>query len=81
MAEESLTVGLLRELLLDDDHDRVSLDGGRGDETFVLERRGEGWLVFFLSVAVSGTSGSTGQKTRRAATSLADSRAKASPQT
>jgi hypothetical protein len=41
-----LTVGRLRELVLDGD--RVSLDGERVDETFVLEHRGHGWLVFFL---------------------------------
>jgi hypothetical protein len=43
---EVLTVGRLRELLLDDG--RVSLDGERDDETYVLECRGHGWLVFFL---------------------------------
>ena len=26
----------------------VSLDGEREDETYVLEHRGRGWLVFFL---------------------------------
>ncbi len=43
---EVLTVGRSRELLLDGD--RVSLDGERGDETYVLEHRGGGWLVFLL---------------------------------
>jgi hypothetical protein len=43
---EVLTVDRLRDLLLDGD--RVSLDGERGDETYVLEHRGRGWLVFFL---------------------------------
>jgi len=43
---ELLTVDRLREFLLDGD--RVSLDGERGDETYVLEHRGHGWLVFFL---------------------------------
>jgi hypothetical protein len=28
--------------------DLVSLDGERIDETYVLEHRGSGWLVFFL---------------------------------
>jgi hypothetical protein len=26
----------------------VSLDGERADETYVLEHRGAGWLVFFM---------------------------------
>ena len=43
---EEMTVGRLRELLLDGDP--VSLDGERHDETYVLENRGHGWLVFFL---------------------------------
>jgi hypothetical protein len=43
---EEITVGRLRELLLDGDP--VSLDGERDDETYVLENRGHGWLVFFL---------------------------------
>jgi hypothetical protein len=38
----------LRELLLDQDRAMVSLDGEREDETYVLEHRGRGWLVFFL---------------------------------
>jgi hypothetical protein len=48
MSEASLTVSRLAQLLLDDDQDRVSLNGQRRDETFVLEHRGSGWLVFFL---------------------------------
>jgi hypothetical protein len=28
--------------------DLVSLDGERADETYVLEHRGAGWLVFFM---------------------------------
>lgn len=48
MAEVSLTVERLRELLLDGDRAMVSLDGERGEETYVLECRGRGWLVFFL---------------------------------
>jgi hypothetical protein len=50
MSEALLTVEQLRELLLDEDQNRVSLDGIRDDddETFVLEHRGSGWLVFFL---------------------------------
>jgi hypothetical protein len=43
-----LTVKRLRELILDDERAVVSLDGERSDETYVLERRGGGWLVFFL---------------------------------
>ncbi len=48
MPEALLTVEQLRELHLDEDRDRVSLDGYRDDETFVLEHRGSGWLVYFL---------------------------------
>jgi hypothetical protein len=44
MNEVPLTVTRLQELLFDDDP--VSL-GGRLEETFVLEHRGGGWLVFF----------------------------------
>ena len=43
---EEMTVYRLRELLLDGDP--VSLEGERSDETYVLEHRGHGWLVFFL---------------------------------
>jgi hypothetical protein len=46
VGEVLLTVERLRELLLDDD--RVSLDGEREDETYVLEHRGRGWLAFLL---------------------------------
>ena len=42
-----LTARRLRELLLDDERALVSLDGERADETYVLEHRGAGWLVFF----------------------------------
>jgi hypothetical protein len=42
------TVERLRELLFEDGRGRVSLDGQREDETFVIEHRGRGWLVFFL---------------------------------
>jgi hypothetical protein len=45
--DRPLTVARLRELLLDDERALVSLDGERADETYVLEHRGEGWLVFF----------------------------------
>lgn len=48
MSEALLTVERLRELLLDEDQNRVSLEGIRDDETFVLEHRGSGWLVFFI---------------------------------
>lgn len=44
----ALTVESLRDLLADGDRARVSLDGERADETYVLEHRGRGWLVFFL---------------------------------
>jgi hypothetical protein len=43
-----LTVARLRDLLLPDDRALVSLDGERTDETYVLEHRGAGWLVYFL---------------------------------
>jgi hypothetical protein len=43
-----LTVERLRDLLAGDDEVRLSLDGEREDETYVLERRGAGWLVFYL---------------------------------
>ena len=42
------TLDRLRELLLGQGRTMVSLDGQRTDETYVLERRGAGWLVFFL---------------------------------
>ncbi len=48
MSEPLLTLDRLRELLLDQDRTMVSLDGQRTDETYVLEHRGAGWLVFFL---------------------------------
>ncbi len=43
-----LTVDRLRDLLLEDERAMVALDGKRVDETYVLERRGDGWLVFFF---------------------------------
>ena len=43
-----MTVGRLRDLLAGDHSGRVSLDGERADETYVLEHRGDGWLVFYL---------------------------------
>jgi hypothetical protein len=44
-----LTVAAVREALAARGRlSLVSLDGERADETYVLERRGQGWLVFFL---------------------------------
>jgi hypothetical protein len=43
-----LTVDRLREILLEDERAMVALDGKRVDETYVLDRRGGSWLVFFL---------------------------------
>jgi hypothetical protein len=40
-----MTVARLRDLVVGED--RVSLDGDRVDDTFVLEHRGAGWLVFY----------------------------------
>ncbi len=48
MVDTPLTVTRLRELLPADDRSVVSLDGERADETYVLEHRDAGWLVFFL---------------------------------
>jgi hypothetical protein len=44
MNEVAMTVTQLRELV---GEQRVSLDGERADDTFVLEHRGAGWLVFY----------------------------------
>ena len=46
MTEAPLTVASLRKRLAETAP--VSLDGERADETFVLEHRGGGWLVFLL---------------------------------
>ena len=43
-----LTVARLRDLLFDAERALVSLEGERADETYVLEHRGAGWLVFLL---------------------------------
>lgn len=43
-----LTIARLRDLLLDGEKTLVSLDDERAEETYVLEHRGAGWLVFFL---------------------------------
>jgi hypothetical protein len=43
-----LTVARLREHLLPNERVLVSLDGERAEETYALEHRGAGWLVFFL---------------------------------
>jgi hypothetical protein len=46
---EPLTTARLRDLLTaSGELDLVSLDGERADETYVLEHRGSGWLVFFF---------------------------------
>ena len=46
---EPLTTSRLREILAANGRlDLVSLDGERTDETYVLEHRGAGWLVFLL---------------------------------
>lgn len=46
---ELLTIGRLRDVLAARGHlDLVSLGGERADETYVLEHRGAGWLVFFM---------------------------------
>jgi hypothetical protein len=44
----SMTVARVREVLLPGERAMVSLDGERGEETYVIEHRGAGWLVFFL---------------------------------
>jgi hypothetical protein len=46
VADVPMTVARLRDLVAS--RDRVSLDGQRTDDTFVLEHRGSGWLVFYL---------------------------------
>ena len=43
-----MTVERVRDLLTGSDRARVSLDGERADETYALEHRGTGWLVFYL---------------------------------
>jgi hypothetical protein len=43
-----MTIERLRDLLPGGDRARVSLDGERSDETYVLEHRGTGWLVFYF---------------------------------
>jgi hypothetical protein len=48
VAEVVMTVDRLRDLLAADGGlALVSLDGERAEGTYVLERRGSGWLVFF----------------------------------
>jgi len=42
-----LTVERLQSLLTTDPRSVVSLAGERADETYVLEHRGSGWLVFY----------------------------------
>lgn len=62
---EPLTTARLRDLLTaSGELDLVSLDGERADETYVLEHRGSGWLVFFSSAATSMTSASTHRRIR-----------------
>jgi hypothetical protein len=46
--QNPLTISRLRELLLDEERALVSLSGERADETYVLERRGADWLVYFF---------------------------------
>jgi hypothetical protein len=60
--DRPLTVARLRELLLDDERALVSLDGERADETYVLEHRGAGWLVFFWGAVRSTASASTARR-------------------
>jgi hypothetical protein len=45
VSETPMTIYRLRSLLVDED--RVSLSGQQADDTFILEHRGAGWLVFY----------------------------------
>ena len=65
MSGSPLTVERIRSGLAGDDSPRVFLDGEREDDTYVLQHRRAGRLVFYLSMVANATSVSTIQRMRR----------------